>query len=307
MLHYNPDIVIITETWLHSEVVDTEIVPPGYTIVRHDRSGRGGGVAIVVKNHITFTVLPCPVDVEALWIRIQASGNSLIVGAFYRPPNADDSVITHLQDTLARYHANNNKIILAGDFNMPDINWNAMSCSSGSLCSRLLFDICLACNLTQVVTEPTRVTDSSSNVLDLVFVSEPLSRQVYDVKVCDGISDHKLILFQCKGLLKCIPTKKTSLVYDFTNAQDVSTLDYFEFSFDSFLDLYEAPMNNVDQMWNMFRSIVHHCLAHFIPKKKRYNRKHNPWITREIIHLKRKMNRLLRKRKRYTHIYAETN
>ena len=46
------DIIAITETWLSDNLLDQEIIPTSYTIYRKDRSPRGGGVMLAVKNSI---------------------------------------------------------------------------------------------------------------------------------------------------------------------------------------------------------------------------------------------------------------
>lgn len=45
VLEHKPDVVVITETWLHKDILDSKVMPPNYTIVRKDGAGRGGGVA----------------------------------------------------------------------------------------------------------------------------------------------------------------------------------------------------------------------------------------------------------------------
>lgn len=52
-----PELVLITETWLHQGILSTEIEFSGYTLMsRKDRvdtiRGRGGGVAILCRNNI---------------------------------------------------------------------------------------------------------------------------------------------------------------------------------------------------------------------------------------------------------------
>ena len=47
-----PDIVMLTETWLSSDIYDNEIIPNNYHIYRNDRSGRGGGNLVAV--HVNF-------------------------------------------------------------------------------------------------------------------------------------------------------------------------------------------------------------------------------------------------------------
>ncbi|KAH6929689.1 hypothetical protein HPB50_004759 [Hyalomma asiaticum] len=43
--------IIYDETWLHSDIYDSEVTPPGFNVVRTDRQhGRGGGVAIFLSG-----------------------------------------------------------------------------------------------------------------------------------------------------------------------------------------------------------------------------------------------------------------
>lgn len=55
---YDPDILLLCETWTHSEISNAEIQFPNYSLVtRKDRqdtsSGKGGGLVIYVKIDIT--------------------------------------------------------------------------------------------------------------------------------------------------------------------------------------------------------------------------------------------------------------
>lgn len=46
------NILAITETWLHDLILDNEILPCGYVIYRNDRSTRGGGVMLAIKDDV---------------------------------------------------------------------------------------------------------------------------------------------------------------------------------------------------------------------------------------------------------------
>lgn len=37
LLTHDPDLITLTETWLHSTIFDSEIIPPGYSVLRKDR------------------------------------------------------------------------------------------------------------------------------------------------------------------------------------------------------------------------------------------------------------------------------
>ena len=51
-------IICITESWLSSEILESEIAIPGFQIVRLDRNRHGGGVLIYVLQTFTVTQLP---------------------------------------------------------------------------------------------------------------------------------------------------------------------------------------------------------------------------------------------------------
>ena len=97
------DIICITETNLPLASVHDLNLNGFNPIVRKDRIGRtGGGVALYVADHLGCTrmidfELP---DLEALWVKIKAGNNSLLLCVCYRPPNAKADFWLRLQDTI---------------------------------------------------------------------------------------------------------------------------------------------------------------------------------------------------------------
>jgi exonuclease III len=53
----NPDILVLSETWLSGDILDTDINIEGYNVFSDDRQGRGGGVAILIKHYFTVSLL----------------------------------------------------------------------------------------------------------------------------------------------------------------------------------------------------------------------------------------------------------
>ena len=45
----SPDVIVITETFLDSSILDGEVIPQGYSVFRCDRNQHGGGVLIDVS------------------------------------------------------------------------------------------------------------------------------------------------------------------------------------------------------------------------------------------------------------------
>ncbi|KAI8509408.1 HEAT repeat-containing protein 1, partial [Branchiostoma belcheri] len=131
-----PDVIVGTESWLDPTVGNSEVFPTSYSAYRKDREGRGGGVFIAVKNSIIATHLPDPdCTSELTWVQIQlAHSKTVHIGAYYRPPSADQSDLTSLEQSLTRIRdqSRNSHIWLAGDFNLPTARWNTDTTSNST-------------------------------------------------------------------------------------------------------------------------------------------------------------------------------
>ena len=94
-------------------------------------------------------------------------------------------------------------VILAGDFNLPDINWVNIMCSTNSQTAakrNKLIEIIWEFGLTNMVNEPTRLY--YGNILDLVLTSN--SSLISTINTVTDMSDHEAILFD----IDMNPTRK---------------------------------------------------------------------------------------------------
>ena len=108
---------------------------------------------------------------------------------------ADHSaLVTHslqaMQDLLTAFAEASKRFGLTSFYLMGDMNYNMASMSDTN--SHLLSDITDLYGLHQLINEPTRVTDTTSTLIDLIYTNYP------DKVVCSGvchvsISDHSLI------------------------------------------------------------------------------------------------------------------
>lgn len=146
--------MVITETWLHCNILDSEITPPNYTIIRKDREARERGVAILIKSDIVFAVLDEVKDIEALWVQIRMNDRVIVLGGVHRPPNSSVDFLVRLRQYMDSVICYNEDILLIGDFNLSGIHWSTLSVGTtdGASCEQLL-EIAFCYNLSQVVTE----------------------------------------------------------------------------------------------------------------------------------------------------------
>lgn len=286
ILGYQPHIVVITETWLHEGIDDEDVFPPLYRVFRRDRSTRGGGVAVLVKHGIDTSFLTQIERHESLALKLSCFGRSFLVIAVYRAPNSPPQFLRELSDFMNDFH--HDRILLIGDLNLPSINWDKPFLNPDHAAhEEHIFNIMLRHDLQQVVRQPTRVHGCTSSLLDLIFVSRSISD--YHVSIEQGISDHDLVYCSFPVHIVCKkPVAKVCYVKDFSRAKDESVLDYLDFCLSSFRG------SNADELWNKFKTLCTHCLENFVPNKIIKSRKASPWITREVLQLKRKVKRLKR-------------
>ena len=103
---------------------------------------------------------------EIVACKIEVSSAPLIICAVYRPPNNDDVYLNEVCRVLLEIILNNPKssIWIAGDFNLPNIDWDNLSVSgynySLQLCN-IILDFVADSGLIQIVDSPTRENNIS--------------------------------------------------------------------------------------------------------------------------------------------------
>ena len=108
------------DTWPSDCIYDGEILPCGFSLLHKDRVSHGGGVLIAIKNYLSSSCLPSPVDLEVISIKIYRSQSQLVMCNCYIPPNSGksylNSLLIYCSDLLFRY----DNVIFTDDFNLPD-------------------------------------------------------------------------------------------------------------------------------------------------------------------------------------------
>lgn len=171
VLSHDPAVTILTETWLNDSIYDSELVPSGYSAFRKDRDGRGGGVSILFKTALNILRMPNIPNVEGIFCKAYYNGIRYIIGAIYRPPNTPVSMFDELDKYLRENRKTNDRIILSGDFNLPNIHRPTFTLTKPDLVGEAMLNICFTYDLLQVVQDYTKIQGPSKSVLDLFFVS----------------------------------------------------------------------------------------------------------------------------------------
>ncbi|CAG2240535.1 unnamed protein product [Mytilus edulis] len=175
--YIKPDIICGTESWLKGEkpgktstkdaIKSSEVFPDDYNAYRNDRGTLGGGVFILVhKDIISVEQSSLVTNCEIEWVKIHLKGKKeLLIGSFYMP-HRNMKCLDELEKSLQMIANSNTNIMLTGDFNCPDINWESMSVPNNSSDKEIqtkLMEITSSYQLTQIHEQPTR----EDNLLDI--------------------------------------------------------------------------------------------------------------------------------------------
>lgn len=87
LLVHDPDVAVLTKTWLHAGI-SYDVIQPRYIILREEKGARCEGVALLIKTVIARTASGEAEDNKSVFCEINIDGIAIIVGALYRPPNA---------------------------------------------------------------------------------------------------------------------------------------------------------------------------------------------------------------------------
>ena len=269
------DVIAVGETHCDSTIPNSDLFLNNFTVIRKDRSRHGGGVALYVRNTISFTHLThLNNDLETVWIKIkQKKATSLFLGVIYRPPNSSNDFFEKLSEMIQTISESSGDIVIVGDFNCDLIpeNHNALS-------RTLSFS--MDSNLLHQPTVPTRVTPHSKSLIDHVFTSVPDDHPMTGV-VKTHISDHYLI-FTVLGQFNGNKNKFDNVIEyrcysNFSLENFISTLE--NMAFDSILN-----ENDVNQAWQMWYDLYMRAVNEHAPiKKKRIRSKLCPWVNGELI------------------------
>ena len=200
-----PQIIGVTESWTNSSILDGEVSLQDYNLFRVDRKDdiAGGGVLLYVHNSLDAFQCNIINDIEVsdtMWCQVKLNNNDkLLVGLCYRSTSSS-AVNNHKMFEQLRAIVEVRGIthlLIMGDFNFPEIDWNNYSVSSGpSSDPQVFFDLMQDLFMFQHVTKPTRHrVGQRSSLLDLVFTNDDMSIDTIDHLPALGKSDHDVLSF----------------------------------------------------------------------------------------------------------------
>ena len=283
---YSIDLFALTETWFQPNTpanILNSITPPNYSIIHAPRKhGKGGGIAVVHRNHLKITTLSLPTfsSFESLYLTLSVSSFTCKLLFIYRPPHTSvASFLDEFSTLLSDLITSPSEVLIAGDFN---IHVDDPSASYSSPFLTLLESF----GLHQHIKSPTH---ECNHTLDLL-ITRSESKLVSQHYIIDPIlSDHYAIF--AKLSIKTTPFSQHCI----KTFRSLHKIDVAKFSKDLFLSpLHTSAPENLSDYFELFKSTLSSLLDMHAPLKsvKCSSKIRKPFITPEILKEKSSRSRL---------------
>ena len=294
MLIYSKSISLfcITETWLHENILDNEIIPPGYKIYRRDRKSRGGGILIAIDESIISRIVTSHPTIELLAIEVETTPKMTVI-CLYIPPNSSNQYQQHVLDYIISLPDDTDTMIL-GDLNTPDINWDTLTSAStfsNSLCSSLYSH-----NFIQLVKEATHI---HGNILDVIITNAPYRLNNTTVhNDSDLKSDHYLVTSDLLSHESTCPhtSVKHKVIFLYHSQRiNYEEMEDYLFNRSETFTRASASTSDINCTWRNFKTLMNSACNLFIPTLKLSNKPSPKWFNSNVRHHLNRVHTLRRK------------
>ena len=185
------DILGVSETFICEKTPKIFYEIPGYTFIHKDRNMKSrGGTGLYIKHGINFKEIKLCKEViqpEICFVEVKCQNAKVAVGVVYKTPLISYTEYSVLTEILAPIITGYDHHIVMGDFNIDQLK------PDSSACKYFKEHVLEPYDLSQMITEPTRITDKSSTLIDLMLVSYPENVKMVGVVDVPAIADHCLI------------------------------------------------------------------------------------------------------------------
>ena len=205
-----PDLILLTETIPKAQklpIAPALLHISGYTLYPNfapSTPNLGGsgirGICVYVAQHLKVSeVVFEETAVEHVWVKLNLKGSDcLMIGCIYRSPSCNhEESIKHLKSLIQHASKVASHLMIVGDFNFPQIDWEAaLSQAANSHSSHSFLEIIQDHFLFQHVRKPTRFRlGETPSVLDLILTTE--EGMVRNLEHLPGLgrSDHVVLQF----------------------------------------------------------------------------------------------------------------
>ena len=272
------DILGVSETFISPFTPKSIYQMPGYKFIGKSRDKKcRGGVGVYINERFPVKLISLPTDFvqpEMFFVEVTVGMVKMAIGVIYKSPLIPYSVYAAMHENLFAITSKYEHFLIMGDMNINHL------VPDSSPCKFFTNYVTEPFALTQVISEPTRVTAQTSTLIDLMLTACPENVKTHGVVDTPGISDH------------CMTFMAYSLKKPKFKAKMVTRRDFRNFDKDKYLhDMSIAPWGNieavdeddVDNKVTIFENIHKEIINKHAPFRTfRVTRPAAPWLTNEI-------------------------
>ena len=287
-------IIAISETWLNANSDLGLYKIQNYEMLTTSRlDERGGGVCLYIHNLLNYKKLVSEsIFMNKIYECVTAEiiiphGSNIVVSCIYRPPEDNLEQFIECFETLLSRIRLRKSVYLVGDFN---INLLKHETHRGT---RDFIDLLYSLGFFPTITVPTRVTQTSSTLIDNIFTNV-VGNSCQSGVLCADLTDHLPIfcVTENRGLTNVF-RKEYKVVRKITEAK----IECFK---ERLLEVdwsHVHQQNDVNEAFNYFLEIFIRLYNETFPQKRILQNLKNdtkPWMTKSIINACAKKNMLYR-------------
>eukprot|EP00795_Rhopilema_esculentum_P009289 gene9289-16986_t len=289
------DILTLSETHIRKDSENNGLYDiPGYSFESRPRnSGKGGGVGAYISNKVPWDRREDLEDkeLEIMWIKVWPSREhckGILIAIIYRPPDSSKYL---RKDFNARFNSLLTKAaeecketMILGDAN---INFRIENDNKEL---KAIFSVF---GLKQIIAKPTRISETTETLIDVILTNNPSNIAKHDV-IPTSIGDHDMPgcvhKINNSSFRPRVITCRDYKMYNPENMKsDLQNVDWAPF----------YNQINVNEAWSMMKSILQNVFNHHAPRIfKKVRGKPAPWLNSEVKRLMNERDKLLRKSRR---------
>ena len=287
--HFHPDAVLVCETWLHENNVNLLNISNYEFFYKNRKNGKGGGVAIYINSKLNPTAFdPGVSPPDCIECVFATYSSNMVIGELYRKPNTSEKhYLKYLRDVCDVLNKSGKSFVLGTDQNIDMLKISNQNVKE-------LFNIMSRSDMTATILKPTRITNSSATLIDQIYLSEKLFRNVKSHILLSDISDH----FPCMIDIQCKIEKYDETVEyvgrDLSDLNINRLIDYLNcFTWEN------LNMMSVNDSYNMLMTVLKNGMDIYMPEKLIKIKKHKVirerWMTRNLVKCTNKSKHLYQK------------
>jgi len=231
---------------------------------------------LVLCSVKTYKVYCCHIIIHRQHSCIKLSlSNPITICVTYASPTSTAAYYDDLFNFLLNLHGVSDKLIIVGDFNFPDIDWDT---SSGhSPISNQFCDLVFQTGLSQLIGKSTHI---HGNILDLLLTKDDniCHLQIHSDQLL--LSDHYSVTFLVSISVTTSSKPTTYFAFNYSKGDHQGLSDHLLHT--DFTPCYLS--HNVEYIWHTIEHLLMDAMQSFIPISKINSHQHLMWFNSEIRH-----------------------